>query len=271
VARNNVLLVALVISTLFHLSMVSVFSIVIRFPSKGVQYFPLDIVESSKPSNPVFASRDILRTPTPDSLLPEETTSDENEPDLRMESQDAIPPVELPRLRAPEDQALRTPEESLRIRTQFSELFESRRPEMPDSWALFTRQLREIGPTLSRTFAGEAKEEPTGQKISTPVPGLNVHVDWLAEPKHRKVLLAPPIQALLSIDPETLDQPVVIVFVVNAQGKVIEARAPAIGENADAIESARKALMDYMFEPSEGEHPREQRGALIIEAERSEL
>ena len=261
-ARSNVLTVALVISTLFHLSMVSVFSIVIRFPSPGIHYLPLEIVE-----RPVART---MQPGIPDNLFEEARTA-ALEPGTETQEWDALPPVELTRLHLAVADPLRTPAKSLQIRSQFSDLFETRAPDMPDSWAVFTRQLREIGLTLSRwTISGKPKEEKPLQQVSTSIPGIGVYIEWMSEPKQRKVLLAPPMQALLNIDPGLLTEPIAIVFTVNARGKVTEVHSPAVGDNAAAIEGIRDVLMKYVFEPLETEQVQDQSGTLIVKAESSE-
>jgi hypothetical protein len=269
-ARSNVLTVALAISTLFHLSMVSVVSIVIRFPSPGIHYLPLEIVERPVARTLRHGIRDELRAPSPDNLLEKARTA-ALEPGTESQAWDALPPVELTRLRLTVADPLRTPAQSLQIRSQFSDLFEPRPPDMPDSWAVFTHQLREIGPTLSRwTISGKPKEEKPLQQVSTSIPGIGVYIEWMSEPKQRKALLAPPMQALLNIDPGLLTEPIAIVFTVNARGKVTEVHSPAVGDNAAAIEGIRDVLMKYVFEPLETEQVQNQRGTLLIKPESSE-
>jgi hypothetical protein len=268
-ARSHALTAALVVSILFHLSMVSVFSIVIRFPSQGIRYLPLEIVQQVAEKLAHAEPRDVLHAPSPTDFL-EEHGPEALAAGMAAEPWDTLPPVELPRLELTVSDPLRTREQSLRIRSQFSELFEPRPPEVPDSWALFTRELRGIGPTLSRTFTGEPEKEKPLQKVSTPVPGIGMYIEWMGEPRQRKVLLAPPIQALLSIDPGQLAEPIAIVFTVNAQGKVTNVRASAVGENAAAVEGVREAVQGYLFEPIETGQTQDQRGTLLIKAETSE-
>lgn len=268
--RSHAFAAALVVSTLFHLSMVSVFSIVIRFPSQGIRYLPLEIVEQMARTVTHAGPHDTLRTRSPGDIL------EEREPAALSaatpsEPWDALPAVELPRLQLAASDPMRTREESLRIRSLFSQLFEPRPPEVPDSWAVFTRELRGIGPSLSRTLSGEPEEEKALQEISTPVPEIGVYIEWMSEPKQRRVLLATPMQALLGIDPGQLTEPIAVVFAVTAQGKVTDVQAPDIGENAVAIEGIREALRGYVFEPLETGQTQEQRGTLFIKAKPSEL
>jgi hypothetical protein len=261
-AHDRAFTVALVVSTLFHLSMVSVFSIVIRFPAQGVRFYPLSIVEQAAAEPVRMPHRDILQTSSPDRLL-DENAEAENE------SLDALPAIELPKLQFTTLDPLRTREESLRIRSQFSDLFESRPQETPDSWALFTRELRGIGPTLTRwTFPEAAREEPPRLHVSSLVPGIGVYVEWMSEPKARKILFSPPIPALWNLDPGQLTEPLALVFTVNAQGKVTDVQSP-IEDEAGAVAGIKEMLFKYVFESLGMEETKDQRGRLLVTAEAS--
>jgi len=269
-ARSHALTAALVVSVLFHLSMVSVFSIVIRFPSQAIRYLPLEIVQQVAEKLARTQPYGALHAPSPKDFL-EEHGPEALTADTTAEPWDTLPAVELPRLQLAVSDPLRTREQSLRIRSQFSELFEPKPPEVPDSWAAFTRELRGIGPTLSRlTFPVEPEKEKAVQRVSTPVPGIGMYIEWIGEPRQRKVLLAPPMEALLGIDPGQLAEPIAIVFTVNEQGKVTNVQASTVGENAAAVEGVREALQGYLFEPLETGKTQEQRGTLLIKAETSE-
>ena len=131
-ALNRPFMTALAISTLFHLSMVSVFSIMIWFPRRDIEYFNLKLVRQPTASSPNSRAvqRDVLRVPSPDNLF--EAAEDEmlNE-GAEDRSWSSLPPIELPRLEFAALDRLRTREESLRVRSQFTDLFDS---EPSDSW-----------------------------------------------------------------------------------------------------------------------------------------
>jgi len=261
-AHDRPFTIALVVSTLFHLSMVSVFSIVIRFPAQGVRFYPLTIVEQAAAEAVRMLHRDVLRTSSPDRLLDENAEAENG-------SSETLPAIELPKLQFTSSDPLRTREESLRIRSQFGDLFESRPQETPDSWALFTRELRGIGPTLTRwTFPEAAQEEPPRQRVSCPVPGLGVYVEWMSEPKARKILFSPPVPALWNLDPGQLTEPLALVFTVNPQGKVTDVQSP-IEDEAGTVAGIKDMLFKYLFEPLGVEETKDQHGRLLVTAEAS--
>ena len=263
-ARSHAFTVALMVSVLFHLSMVSVFSIVIRFPSKGVRYAAIEIAQ--EPMVVAHAApRVLLRAPTPGQLLEEQGLEaiDTGAPE------DTVPAIELPRLRAAPVQPLRSHEESLRIRSQFSGLFETRPQETPDSWALFTQELRGIGFTLRRwTMPQTPEAKPLRLRVTTPVPGIAVFVEWMSEPKDRKVLLSPPIAALWRLDPAQLAEPLALVLTVNAQGKVTDVQAP-MEDEAGTVAEIKQGLSKYVFEPRGMEETKDQHATVRVTGESS--
>lgn len=270
--RPRVFAIALVVATLFHLSMVSVFSIVTRFPARSVPYASLEIVRLPMRTASA-AQRDLLRVPSPDQLI-EAAQAGPADVLNEIEPWESAPAVELPRLEIARADPLQTRENSLKIRRQFSDLFERRPKEVPDSWALFTRELRGIGPTLSRlTFRAPLEKLPERERVSSPVPGLAVYVEWLAEPKHRKVLFAPPIPALWNLDPAQVDAngpegPIAVTFTVNPQGKVIDVQTP-VEDAGGVITDIKTSLLKYVFEPMGMEDTRDQRGTLLITTDQS--
>lgn len=247
-------MVALVVSAVFHLSMVSVFSIVILVPKAVPRQFILGLVlpETSEAtvSLPPGVVADLLAR-----------VDDGN-------VQDVLPPVELPRLE-PSLPALRTPEESLKIRQQFSEVFEPREAEAGglrsgDSWARFTRELRGIGPTLSQwAFPQEAPRKQERVSLNSPVPGIALSIEWMSEPLGRRVLFMPPIASLWRLEPDRLTAPLTVLFSVNAQGKVEEVQTP-IEDDTGVVADLRNVLRNFTFESVENVPV--QHGTLFVDA-----
>ena len=261
-APNRPFLIAFAISTLFHLSMVSVFSIMIWFPRKDVQYCTFILVrpESAQPPSSRMAQRDRLRVPSPDNLLETaESAAGTAEPEDNPWG--SLPPIKLPKLEFVALDRLQTPEESLRIRSQFSDFFEQRPPA--DSWARFSHELRGIGPALSR-WAGPAPEEASVQPVGNPAPGFEIYIKWMSAPKDRALLFSPPIQALWNTDPGDLIEPISLVFTVNPQGKVTEIQFP-VEDEAGVIANIGQALLKYRFEPlADLDATKDQRGTLLV-------
>lgn len=241
--------VALAVSALFHLSMVSVFSIVILLPKPEPRQFILGLVLPEVP-----ASVSPLPADTVPNLL---ALADEA-------ARDELPPVELPRL-VPSLPALRTPAESLKIRSQFSELFEPREAETPDSWARFTRELRGIGPTLSQwAWPSEPQQEQDRVRVESPVPGIALSIEWLSEPHGRRVLFMPPLASLWRLEPARFSAPIAVLFTVNAQGKVEDVQT-SIEDEAGVVSDLRSALPRFTFEALESGTV--QRGTFFVDAE----
>jgi len=104
-------------------------------------------------------------------------------------------------------------------------------------------------------------------RVSTPMAGFGVYIEWMSEPKERALLFSPPIQALWGVDPSRFDQPVALVFAVNPQGKVTEVQVPLEDEDG-VVASVGAALLKYVFDPLQGDEPALQRGTLLVRAER---
>jgi hypothetical protein len=255
--------VALLISTLFHLSMISVFSIVIYLPRKDIHYCAVEIVPQAAARTVAAARRDVLRVPSPERLL-EAAEPDVIGPGEVEEGLDAVVMVQLPRLEFADLDRVRYREESRKIHARFSDLFEQK-PQ--DSWAQFVSTLRGISHAVVRWTSPEPPEEHARpMPVSSPAPGFSASIEWLSEPKTRPVLFSPPIQALWHTDPAQLDVPVTLIFSVSPQGRVTEVRAPEADKDG-IVADVSNTLWKYRFEPLNATGAGNQRGALSITAE----
>jgi len=283
VARNRPLAIALLVSAVFHLSMVSVFSIVLYFPRRDLAFYRVQIVEqrpvrtedslqTREASSTPPTGSGALRMPTPDGLLAE---AGEEDADLLAEASvpdgwGDLPPIQLPRLEFSAMDLLRTREESLRVRAEYSDLFE-RKPK--DSWARFSDQLRGLGTALTglrpQGISELDADSARPRKVSTPAPGFAVYIEWMSEPKDRELLFSPPIQILWSVEPAKLARPVALAFTVNPQGKVIDAQIPLEDEEGVVAEIA-STLLKYRFDVLQEANPKNQMGTLIVTAEPAE-
>jgi len=296
-AGNRPFKAALAISTLFHLSMVSVFSIVLWFPRHDVHYYPVDIVQQYAAALPHLAKRDPgavrgrLRVPSPGRMMEEagalapigeegggllkvaasEGLAVSGDPLAEADPDDSwagLPPIELPRLEFADLDRLRTREESLRIRSQFSEVFEGR-PE--DSWAAFSRRLRGLSGALTRwTSPREALPQHGPMRVSSPAAGFAFYIEWMSSPRDRELLFSPPIRALWGVDAARFAEPAAFVFTVSPQGKVTEVQVPVEDEEG-ITDSIGGALARYRFEPLQGEDARDQIGTLLLVGESPQL
>ena len=90
---------------------------------------------------------------------------------------------------------------------------------------------------------------------------------WAGDPKDRKLLFAPPIEALWNLDPNQFTQPIEMVLQVNPLGQVVDATNPNPSDLADAVQFA---ALKYRFEPLSVENGANQFATLRVERERKE-
>lgn len=266
--RNRPAIICLVVSILFHLSMISVFSIVIRFPSRYVHYASLEIVEAAAPSFRIAErsqpERGVLTVPPPDIDSLTEFNPDMSIDDAFGETFEdpwaTELPIELPRLEFAE---LERREQSLRIRSELTD-----DPELPrqDSWAAFTSGLKDLGSMVASLAGSPGDDSAVGpERVATPAPGFVAYLEWVSEPKDRTLLFSPPIQALWSVDPHSLRSSLEFLFKIDALGKVEEIQI-VMDDGSGVAASVANAILKYRFEPLQA-GPRVQRGTLTIKAE----
>lgn len=261
----------MVISGILHLSTVSVFSIMIWFPRHDLKYFSVDLVrqELAPAAAEAPARTGALRVRSADELFAGDETglaADTMAADSMADAWAGLPPIELPRVEFAEFDRLRTREESLKIQSQFTELFDAR-PK--DSWALFSEQLRGLGQRLRSGLTGREAPPPAPRpvRVSTPAPGFGIYVQWMGSPYDRQLLFSPPVQALWDVDAVEVARPIALAFTINPQGKVIEIQLPP--EDEQGLASAiGTALLKYRFAPVR-EGNRDQRGTLLVAPESS--
>lgn len=260
-AHNRPFAVALVVSAVFHLSMVSVFSIVIWFPRRDIEYFSVQLVRQAASASVRTRRddipRDVLRVPDFDRAF-EFAQTDAPDPEAETGWLRSLPPVQLPRLEFAGLELLRTREETLRVRSRYDEILP--RPRQ-DSWAWFSQELRGIGGLVNRLTSIWPDEEERPKRVSNPAPGFTAYIEWMSEPKDRELLFSPSVRALWNVDPRQLDLPVAVAFRVNAQGKVVEVQIPIEDEMTRGIASA---LFKYRFEPLAVEETKDQRGTFLV-------
>ena len=290
--RNGPLLTALGLSVGFHLMMVTVFAVVIRFPKQEEVYLPVDIVHlsatSAFPNNPVVQATSPpghdFQLASPDQLLAMANSSSltageiTREPSLfdgskEAERKNLIPPIELTKLQLTGERPKRTSEERLQIRPEFSYLLEPK--PTPDSWAVFTEELhgfgRAVGRITLKTLFGEEETSREAAELTDSIPltthdGIVLTVRWSGQPRDRAVVFAPPIQALWNVDPSQLRVPIRISIKVASDGKVIEVHAP-INDEAGIAEGVGEGLRHYRFTPLTGTLADNQYGTVTVAPE----
>lgn len=259
--RNGVLLLALGLALLLHLSMVTVFRIVIFFPEIETEYFKMAIVQIRDTPWRNDSVREELQVPSPDDAL---ERLDAEVDLLESYPWSTLPQVDLPTLEFGELDRLRIRREGLKVRSRYTRLFGN---EDSDAWSRFGRRISSFGDALSRftqtTFSDTHK---LPQPVNRPAPGFVAYVEWLSEPEDREVLSTAKIEMLWGVHPSDLSEPIALVFKVNREGRVTQ-----VLQTTDTFQgiadSAAQALMKYRFETVGPDAPRYQHGTLLIRAE----
>ncbi|HIJ66325.1 MAG TPA: hypothetical protein HPP77_10285 [Candidatus Hydrogenedentes bacterium] len=254
-ARNRTFIIALVASTMLHLSMVTLFSIVVRFPRKDADYFFFEIVQmpaAARETAPVAVSEGLLG----DAAALDVTGG--------ADTWEGFPHIELPTLEFAELKRLRFREESLRVGERYERLF---RDTPRDPWARFGFGLREFGEAIARLGPPWGEQEEDGQPRRQPAgrhgAGFAFYIEWMGDPGTRQPIVAPPIDVLWEADADTLALPIEMIFNVSPEGKVIEVQTP-LPDDAGVINGIGRALRNYRFEALPEGETDNQRGVFIV-------
>ncbi len=250
--RNRVFVVAFIVSTLIHLSTVTVFRIVLYFPHFDMDYVNVEIVREGRLLSNWEGQ---LSVPDPGDAF---ARLDLDEPLHPVWN--APPPIELPKIQFAEMGRLRMKMQGLEVRSRYDELFAD---EPVDSWARFGQTLSNVGDVLASVVQGESTTAP--ELMSRPAPGYEARIEWLSEPKDREALSVEKIEALWGRDPSTLQGPITLSFKVDRDGNVVDVISP-VEDDADLIEGAIDAIRGYRFEPVGEDVDTIQIGTLVIRA-----
>jgi len=230
------------------LSMVTIFNIVVYFPRHDTSFYeftivPLNIPESA-PEGPGEGSSEIER----DGLGGEKLA-------LRGGTGAALPVIQLPTLEFAELERLRVRQEGLQSLSRYDDLFQA---PVDDSWSRFSRGLSGMSRSLSRLRLSGGSDGtlesglilPTSQEriVHRPAEGFEAGLIWSTEPRDRKLLFAPPIEALWNVDGTSLQRPIEIVLQVNALGRVVNVFSPNVDER-ELVDAIQMTALQYRFEP----------------------
>jgi hypothetical protein len=263
--------------------MVTFFSIVVMFERQEVTYSTLELVEfaaapaAARASElPWNADRVTLRGPDAmiESLQPDPLPFDSSgQGDLRIEVpgllERQIPLVVLPKLEFAELERLRMRQEGFAPELSPDSYLHRR---YRDPWAQFGRGIGELSDALKRIGAEEVRSvdlepQPAPTLVSRPAPGFEAYIEWMADPRDRLVVSAPPIQALWGRDPGELEGPISLLFTVKADGRVVEVLNPVDNELTTSIGIA---LSKYRFAPLVGSDRNQQGTYRIVAAQGTE-
>lgn len=254
--RDRVFARALFVSAILHLSAVTLFRIVIYFPREDIRYFDVAIVETA-PAHVLSVS--------PPAIDAHPSGLDLAGPPLgeTLSLQNSLPDIELPTLEFERLGLVRMRQEALQIRSRYDEVFSG---DNTDAWRRLGSRLDTVGETLGRlAFGSPSAERDRPRPISRPAPGFEAYVEWLSEPRDRQALEVQPIGALRGLGPDSLPDPITLVFRVRRDGTVDDVVDP-LGDSRGLVAAASEALRAYRFEPLLGDGPPTQGATFIVRA-----
>lgn len=265
--RDRIFRIALGVSFAFHLSMVTIFRIVIYFPADELGYYRISIIDSAEA--PAFSKAfqpDVEAAEKP-ALLGEEAESEAIQP-----SWPNLPSVDLPRLNFSELKLPSTAELDTDARMRYEELLD----DTPDDlWAQVGEKLHTVGEIFSRKddpIEASSDTDPQRMMIGHPAPGFEAVLEWLTPPYTRQPLLVEKVDALWGADAAALNtmsnESLVLVFEVNPEGNVLSVQMP-LADEAGIVKDSVDALKRYQFTPLL-EGPEKQHGTLTIQAAKNE-
>lgn len=253
------------ISAALHLSMVTIFSIVIYFPRQDIAYREFSIM----PVSPHTAA-----LPQPLSDVPDVPAGDALGGQLALRDPSGGNPfsgIQLPTLEFAELARLRVRQESFQTLSRYDDLFE--KPE-EDSWSRFSRSLSGLTRSLSDLrLSGDASLSLGHEEVALPklrpAEGFEAIIVWSGEPKDRALLFAPPVDALWDAEAGDLDRPIEVVMQVNALGRVVNVNVSSLNVAAQAlVDAVQMTALQYRFEPLALEDGGTQFATLRIQRER---
>lgn len=271
---------ALIVSTLLHLSMVTVFKIVIYFPREDIEFYQFELIPD-RSVRPAPASGpgapDRLRLPRLNDML---SLGNGAAAETPFEVGDRmLPEISLPTLEFAELERLQVRQRSVASSPLYQEIFQE---ERPDSWQRFGQRLRQMGQALSpgrerwddstplsAQLGVGAQPSEQRMPVGRPADGFEAYIEWSSEPQDRSLLYAPPIRALWQVDPAAMERPIEVVFEVNPHGRVISVWSPNV-DDSGVLDEVQAALLKYRFGSVEDRYETDQLATLIIRPERPE-
>jgi len=257
--RDRIFRMALGVSFAFHLSMVTIFRIVVYFPADELGYYRISIIDSAEA--PTFSKA--FQPEANPALFGEGAQSESIQP-----SWPDLPSVDLPRLNFSELELPSTKTLDPATRKRYKELLD----DTPDDlWAQVGEKLHTVGELFSRkddTEVFSEEDQARRMMIGHPAPGFDATLEWLTPPYTRQPLLLEKVDALWGADASTFNsmsnESLVLVFEVDQEGNVITVQMP-LADEAGIVQDSVDALKKYRFTPLL-EGPEKQHGTLTIQA-----
>jgi hypothetical protein len=260
--RDRTFLSCFALSLFLHLTMVTLFSIELRYEQKPIRYYPFDIVDVRRiePAPPMQSSKFDLSA---DVTLP--VVGDGSE------YLASLPKISLPTLDLDEFPALNLPV------PRYEDARQSGNPlRLQDAWARFGEEIQGVRnalrnvPPFDLLPVPESPQQPAAPVETAaveslrPAPGVRGHIEWMAEPHDRKLLYSPPPPPQWHDAQSRLARSLAVMFQVNPDGSVGQVIAP-LEDHGEVVDGIVDALKRYRFEPQPGVGS--QPGSLVLEPE----
>jgi len=257
--RNRVFQVALAVSVVFHLSMVTIFSIQIPFTRPVVVYYPFDIVDPYT-FQPVFRPEHAtLRAPElADLFRPPAAAADPRDsldsrqplfsgPAMQTGRFAALPTVDLPQLDYANLDLMAIRDMQLELGRSVDAV--AARPPTIN----LDRQFERIADTLIRQpllegFDGETRVDERTIITQAAAQGFVADIEWRDPPLDRPILFAPPIAVLGGPSAAAIAAPLSVDITVAPGGQVEVAFAP-VQLDADTAQQLEAGLERWRFNP----------------------
>ncbi len=252
--------VAGAVSLAFHVSMITLFEIVLVFPREDAQFFEVSIVSS--PATPETAVAHASEARMGDQLALSGPRLFDGD----------LPAVDLPVIEFAELERLRIRFDAAEPLPEMERLLDASRPA--DSWARFGEEVQRLGRTLREmAMPGDDAPGPAAKRYlpHRPAEGFEAYIEWSGPPYERELLFAPPVRALWNVGSGNMRRPVEIVFKVDAGGRVVNVWSPVIDDDG-LLDDIQMTVLQYRFAPLAGymdeatTAPVEQSGVLFIRA-----
>ncbi|MBI5091038.1 MAG: hypothetical protein HZB26_01180 [Candidatus Hydrogenedentes bacterium] len=275
IERDRPFQLAFAVALLFHLSALTLFSVVVRFQKTEIPYNTLALVDSSvlrkggseAPPGPL-----VTIATNPDTALiaalPQPEPTRELWPELPHRMTTGLEPTGT-------GLTLQKLEEALR--TQSAEAA----PAPPvDTWGLVSGGLRRTGEYFGQLVSGKLQERADTTALDSEAhqvrlgeigPGVEATIEWLRAPFDRKPDIAFPLQlasgsSLGGVTSPGLAGPVTLLVRINARGEVVDALAPSVADPSGLVDAAVRAIKRYKFRPlSVDETQQDQTGTFTLE------
>jgi len=277
VERDKPFQAALLVAFLFHLSALTLFSIVVRFQKAEIPYSTLWLVDSrrlqvatAKPTNPVS-----------------ETPMVDTNPAL-----DVTPRISVPVLLMSTNTKITIPSLTSSLQRYDEQTLGGAEGEMPRvssndfGWRFTMSALQGVGKDIRQGLehlalisynddkkgeTGPTDSEPGKLALGPVMEGCEASIEWISPPYNRKPLFTPRIQFLpaSAATASTLSEPLAVLIQVNRDGNVTLAIPRRIEDPSGVMQAVVDSLRRYQFEPLTSETgQREQSATFVLEPNR---